>query len=103
MAKRIPPISYLSGSGDRLEIADYYIYEVSVYKLFKGRSECLGSKFYKSNVCLQNTKPKILKKTKTFILIKYIDWIGAPEIYIKKNYLKEFELFKKKRKNERKS
>ena len=103
MAKRILPISYRSGSDDRLEIFDCYLYEVSVYKLYKGRSECLGSKFYKSDTCLKNTKPKVLKRTKEYTLIKFTDWIGAPETYIKKNYLKEFELFKKKRKNERKN
>lgn len=102
MAKNTHTDSYLSGTGSKISIMDSFVYELSVYKVFKDRAECLGSKYYSSPKELKIKKDCKIKKYKDFSICIYIDWIGAPKQYIVDNNL-ELIIPKTKKKNEAKS
>lgn len=87
MAKSTHTDNYLSGTGSKLSIMDSFVYELSVYKVFKDRAECLGSKYYSSPKELKIKKDSKVKKYKDFSICIYIDWIGAPKQYIIDNNL----------------
>ena len=89
MAKNTHTDSYLTGTGSKISVADSFLYEVSVYKVYKDRFECLGSKYYSSNNYLNIKKSCKIKKYKDFNISIFVDWVGAPKEYIIEN---KFEL-----------
>lgn len=90
MAKRT--IQKKSPSGvESLLVADSFIYEVSLYKIFKDRVELAGSQLYSSEEKLNIKKDTIYKRTMGFTLMKCIDWISAPKDFIEENHLNIIE------------
>lgn len=92
---------YIAPNGDWIVEGDKFIYEISVYKIFKDRAECHGSKFIYSNNPITIKKKAIYKRRNNYIIGKFIDWLKAPKDYIIKNHLKKLEL--NVRKSKRKS
>lgn len=89
MAKRTVLPSYLSGT-ERIEITNTFVYEITVYKLYKDRAELVNSKFFSSPKKLNIKKDvKIIRKPDC-VISKQIHWIGAPEDYILTNNLKPY-------------
>lgn len=90
-------LSFRTESGDRVEPAKEYIYEISKYQLFKneGRVEIVAQEYVKSKKFIK-FKDKVLGKKKDNI-IEYItvSLIGAPKEYIEKNNLPFYKLQKK--------
>ena len=88
MAKNINTESYLSGTGSKLTVTNFFLYELSIYKIYKDRFECIDSKFYSTKKPLNIKKDIQIRKLKDYKIVIYIDWIGAPEEYIKNNNFK---------------
>lgn len=79
-----------------IKIGDSFIYEVTVYKLFKDRAECIQSFFISSPKLLSIKKENTYIKKLDFILNKNIQLLEAPEDFVKANC--KMEAPKRKRK-----
>lgn len=62
-----------------------FIYEISTYRIYKSRVEYCDSKLYASETPLEIKNPIKYTKTTDYILGVFVDWIAAPEDYIKNN------------------
>ena len=89
MGKNTVTENYLTGTGDKISPANSFLYEISYYKVYKDRFECIGSKYISSVNRLNIKKSCKIKKNKLCNLCVYIDWVGAPIEYIKEQ---NFEL-----------
>ena len=87
MAKRIPQPSYRSGDV-KLSQASSFIYEVSLYKIYPDRAECIDSQFYSAAKPLTVNKECTVVKNKKFTLMKTIAWLAAPLDYLENNNFK---------------
>lgn len=65
-----------------------FLYEVSLYKIWKDRVECVGNQFYIADKPLEIKKSTISKKVKDYLLVKYITWLSAPLDYLMQNNFK---------------
>lgn len=65
-----------------------FLYEVSLYKVWKDRAECIDNQFYIADKPLEIKKETISKKIEDYILVKYITWLSAPLDYLVKNGFK---------------
>lgn len=65
-----------------------FLYEVSLYKIWKDRVECVGSQFYIADKPLEIKKSTISKRVKDYLLVKYITWLSAPLDYLMQNNFK---------------
>lgn len=82
---------------DKIESMPYFLYEISYYKIEKNMAGLLDFKYFKSDKLL-NIKNKIeCKRYKNYLIIRYINLIGAPIEFIKENNLQLYELKKKKK------
>lgn len=92
------PITYIK-DGYEVEIMPYFLYEISICKIYKDRFETLGCKYIKSEKPLEFKHSEYTKynKNEEFRYAKFIDWLGAPEWYIKENKFKLVENIKKKK------
>lgn len=96
MVKRTNQVSYLSGN-NAVSPALSFIYQISLCKIYKGRFELVGIKTYSSKEKLNIKKNAVYKREKDYILVKYIDWIGAPMEYIlNNNFINSEEICQKK-------
>ena len=85
------PAVYSTRTGYYITAGLYFLYEISIYRIFKDRAECLGSKFYKLKNPLNIKKKALYKRTSNCVYGKFIDWITAPEDYILNNNFKLIE------------
>ena len=69
----------------KLTVCPKFLYEVSLYKIWKDRAECVGCQFYASNTPLEVKKETISKKVEDYRLVKYITWLSAPLDYLVQN------------------
>lgn len=75
-----------------VELLSEYLYEVTIYVHFKMRSECLFSKFISSKKELKVKKDVVvMKKTKQYTVVKYLELLGAPQSYMNRRGLKPIE------------
>lgn len=95
------PTVYSTGTGYHITVGLYFLYEISIYRIFKDRAECLGSKFYKLKKPLCIKKKSLYKRDSNCVYGKFIDWITAPEEYIINNNFKLLENVRTNRKNSR--
>ena len=65
-----------------------FLYEVSLYKIWKDRAECVGSQFYVADTPLTIVKETISKKVEDYRLVKFITWLSAPLDYLMQNNFK---------------
>lgn len=65
-----------------------FLYEVSLYKVWKDRAECIDNQFYIADKPLSIKKETTCKKVKDYMLVKYITWLSAPLDYLVKNGFK---------------
>lgn len=86
MAKRTVQKNSRSGV-ESLLVSDSFVYEVSLYKIFKDRVELAGSQLYSSPEKITIKKETLYKKTKEYTLMKCIDWLAAPRDFIIENNL----------------
>lgn len=77
-------------SNKQYKLTEYpkFLYEVSLYKIWKDRVECIGSKFYIAEKPLKIKKDTISKKVEDYLLVKYITWLSAPLDYLMQNNFK---------------
>lgn len=105
MAKRIPEPSYRSGDVE-VVVADSFIYEVSLYRIFKDRAECLDSQYYTTDKPIGKFKECKVdkKKGRDHVYMKSVTWVAAPMSYIESNGFKLVDKNegKRKRKSSRK-
>lgn len=100
MAKAIEVPKYRFGTED-IEVLEYYLYEVSIYKIYKDRVETIGNKFYKTDNYIKVKSAH--KKYKDYILAKFVNLIGAPIDFINTYNLKLVEKNAKRRSKTSKS
>lgn len=79
----------------RIEELPYYLYEFTIYKIYKRRFVLLSSKYYKSDTFLNIKESKVIKRFNKFSIIAFVTLLGTPKEFIEQNNLKEYE----KRKN----
>lgn len=83
------PVSYRLEE-NRIEPMSYFLYEVSLYKITENTANIIDSKYFKSNKFLEI---KIeCKKFKNFLLIRYVNLLGAPIEFIRENDIPIYEL-----------
>lgn len=87
MAKKLTQNVY-SNKQCKLTVYSKFLYEVSLYKIWSDRAECVGSKFYVSDTPLTIVKETVSKKVKDYRLVKYIAWLSAPLDYLMQNGFK---------------
>lgn len=78
---------------NKIIILPYYLYEVSIYKITNDTVNIINSKYYKSNKLLKTNKEIEYRKFRNYLLVRYIDLLGAPINFIKENNL---QIIKKK-------
>lgn len=83
-----PIYAYSTGTGYYIVEGPSFLYEISIYRIFKNRAECLDSKFITSSKPLKIVKNAIYKRYPNYTLAKFIDWLEAPIDYIKSNNFK---------------
>lgn len=84
-------------NGNQIELLPYFLYSVDVYRVSNKRSNVIISKLYTSNSLLDIKEVNIIKRFKTFSIIRYITLLGAPKFFVEENNLPKFELYKKKK------
>lgn len=88
--------------GSQIEVLPYFLYEVSIYEIHRNRCNILDSKMYTSTKLLKIKEDvKVLKKTREYEVVQFVDLLGAPQSFIEENNLPIYELQKRK-KNEKK-
>lgn len=77
-------------SNKQYKLTEYpkFLYEVSLYKIWKDRAECIGSQFYAADTPLTIVKETISKKVEDYRLVKFITWLSAPLDYLMQNNFK---------------
>lgn len=77
-------------SNKQCKLTEYpkFLYEVSLYKIWRDRVECIDSQFYAAEKPLTIKKETISKKVKDYMLVKYITWLSAPLDYLLSNGFK---------------
>lgn len=77
-------------SNKQYKLTEYpkFLYEVSLYKIWKDRAECVGSRFYAADIPLTIKKETISKKVEDYRLVKFITWLSAPLDYLMQNNFK---------------
>lgn len=77
-------------SNKQYKLTEYpkFLYEVSLYKIWKDRAECVGSQFYVADTPLTIVKETISKKVEDYRLVKFITWLSAPLDYLMQNNFK---------------
>lgn len=77
-------------SDKQYKLTEYpkFLYEVSLYKIWKDRAECVGSQFYVADTPLTIVKETISKKVEDYRLVKFITWLSAPLDYLMQNNFK---------------
>lgn len=77
-------------SDKQYKLTEYpkFLYEVSLYKIWKDRAECVGSQFYVADTPLTIVKETISKKVEDYSLVKFITWLSAPLDYLMQNNFK---------------
>ena len=77
-------------SNKQYKLTEYpkFLYEVSLYKIWKDRAECIGSQFYAADRPLTIKKETISKKVEDYRLVKFITWLSAPLDYLMQNNFK---------------
>ena len=77
-------------SNKQYKLTEYpkFLYEVSLYKIWKDRTECIDSQFYIADRPLEVKKETVSKKVKDYVLVKYITWLSAPLDYLLSNGFK---------------
>ena len=88
MVKHSTQKIYVSGEHKLTEYPKF-LYEVSLYKIWKDRVESHGSKFFASEQPLK-FKETTSVKVEDYRLVKYITWLSAPLDYMLNN---GFELY----------
>lgn len=102
MVKNIHQMNDLSGlfeTNDGLvRIYPTFVYELNVYKYWKGGFCQLGSKICKSNKLLNFKKDNIIEKHDGYFIQKEITLIGVPREFVDQNQLKVYKPIIKKSK-----
>lgn len=93
------PVTYRF-ENSQIEVLPYYLYEVSVDKLWKNGFCCLKSRFFKSNKFL-NIKDTEVKYYDGYSIVRSITLMGAPYSFIKERNLPIYKLYSKDNKNEK--
>lgn len=84
MAEKLTQTVYSNGQL-RLTAYPRFLYEVSLYKVWKDRAECAGSQFYVSDEPLVINKETICKKVEDYRLYKFTTCVAAPLDYMLSN------------------
>lgn len=95
-SKKELPISWVNKFGDRIDLYDKFVYEMTAYKIFpkEGRAELKSSKFitsereYTSQVKVEYFPNK---KKPDYVIVKTLEMVSAPKWYINYTPLPEFK------------
>ena len=68
--------------GIRIEVSEFFLYEVSLHKYWKNGYCSLGSKLFKSDKLLNIRCPRVYKRFKEYTIEKEISLIAAPQEFI---------------------
>ncbi len=85
----------------QIEELPYFLYEFTIYKIYKKGFLLLSSKYYKSDNLLNVKESKVIKRFNKFSIVAFVTLLGTPKEFIEQNNLKEFEYEKRKNRNTR--
>lgn len=74
---------YYLYKGDKIEVFESFLYEVSIHKYWKSGYCLLGSKLFKSDKLLNVKVPHKYKYFKDYIIMKEISLVAAPYKFIR--------------------
>ena len=75
-----------------------FLYEVSLYKRWKDRVECVDNQFYAADSPLKLKNETIFKKMEDYRLVKCTTWLSAPLDYMLSNGFTLYDESNRKRK-----
>lgn len=73
-----------------LNSSDKFTYEISIYNIYLNRAECVGNKFYESDVPLKFKEVECINKG-DYKIVKFITWLSAPLPFLLNNNFKIYE------------
>lgn len=79
----------------QIEVLPYFLYEVSVDKLWKNGFCCLKSRFFKSDKFLKIKNTEEIKYFDGYSIVRSITLLGAPYSFIKEHNLPIYKLYSK--------
>lgn len=91
MGQPTPQIVYHSGT-TKVTVSPSFVYEVSLYLLYKDRAECQGSKFYSSDHAISYKEATYKRLDKETVVARYVTMLSAPLDYLLSS---NFKLFNK--------
>jgi hypothetical protein len=91
------PVLYRFGES-KVEILPYFLYEVTIYKIFKDRAVLLDSALYKACKLLSFKKEVKSKHYKNYSIVKTINLLGVTQDFVDENHLPKYEPIKSKNK-----
>ena len=89
------PVTYRF-ENSQIEVLPYFLYEVSVDKLWKNGFCCLKSRYFKSNKFLK-VKGEEIKYFDGYSIVRSIILLGTPYSFIKEHNLPIYKLKDKKK------
>lgn len=81
--------------GSQIEVLPYFLYEVSVDKLWKNGFCCLKNRFFKSSKFLKMKNTEECKQYDGYSIVRSITLLGAPYSFIKEHNLPIYKLYSK--------
>ena len=99
MEEAIKLMSYPS-TNEVLRVAERFLYEITLYKDYKDRSELVDSRFYSASRPVRYKSPVIMKMG-DYILVKCVTLLEAPEDYLSLNGYVEYNADNKRRRTKK--
>lgn len=93
--KDLSGTNYYSYKGEIVELSPTFLYEISLYKLWKGGAASLGTKYYKADHLLNIKKSLEIKELEDGHIEKSITLVGVPQEFINEYNLKPYERSKR--------
>lgn len=85
--------------GEPIEEMPYFLYEIEFWKIEANCAHVLKSSFYKTNKELEIQDSKVIKRYKSFRIMRFITLLGAPKSFIEENNLSIYIPIKKRKRN----
>ncbi len=82
---------YYDYKGEAVELLPTFLYEISLYKLWKGGAASLGTKYYKADHLLNIKQSLEIQKINDGHIEKTITLVGVPQEFINEFNLKPYE------------
>lgn len=94
--KNNPPGKTYRFEGGQIEVLPYFLYEVSIDKVWKNGFCNLKNRFFKSDRFLRVVLTEDIRRYNEYSIVRSVTLLGAPYGFIKENNLPIYKLYSKK-------